>query len=688
MQQQHAAATPRFPHLLHSGDYNPKQWLDAPEILEQDIALFRQANINCVSLGIFSWANLEPQKDHFTFTWLDHVIDRLYENGIVTVFSMPSGARPQWLAQEYPEVLHVNTDGTQNLFGARHNHCYTSPVYHERVQIIDTALAKRYANHPAVILWHISNEFGGECHCELCQQVFRDWLRKKYGTLDALNHAWWSHFWSHTYTDWSQVHSPSPLGETSIHGLVLDWRRFVTEQTIDFMQVEIDAVKSVCPDIPVTTNMMTHYTYELNYYHFREALDVISWDNYPEWHKPGSEIWAAESCSMTHDIMRSIQKKPFLMMECTPSATNWQPVSKLKKPGMHTLSVLNAIAHGANSGQYFQLRQSRGSCEKFHSAVISHTGTANTRTFREVAETGRILQALSDRVYDSVTPVQTAIIHDVKNKWALDQCKGPRNAGLDYFGALQNNYRYFWKNGVPVDLVDSTYAFEEYQLVIAPMLYLFRSGIQEKLRRFVENGGTLVTACFSGVVDETDLCFLGEDTPEKLSDVLGLWVEEIDSLYDGEANRMTWNGKSYALTELCELCHPTTCEVLVTYASDFYAGMPALTKNSYDKGTAYHLCASAESGFFLDFYVALTRTLGLKRAMETHVPDGVSLSLRESAHEKLVFVQNFTYTSQTITLDQPYRDALTDVAYTAAYTAAPLSCGILAVEKTADERRR
>lgn len=656
-------ATPKFPHMLHGGDYNPEQWMDSPEILEEDIRLFREAHINCVSLGIFSWANLEPQKDVYRFEWMDKIIDKLYENGIYTVLATPSGARPQWLAQEYPEVLRVRPDGTRNLYGERHNHCYTSSVYRERVTKIDTALAKRYANHPGVILWHISNEFGGECHCELCQQAFRQWVQEKYGTLDALNHAWWSHFWSHTYTDWSQVHSPSPIGETSIHGLNLDWRRFVTHQTIDFMKTEIDAVKAVNPDIPVTTNMMTMYTYELNYFKFRDALDVISWDNYPEWHNPWGNEEVAKDCAMTHDMMRSIQKKPFLMMECTPSATNWQSVSKLKKPGMHELSVIQAIAHGADSGQYFQLRQSRGSCEKFHSAVISHTGTENTRTFQEVAQTGTDLEKLSDRVYGSDSPAQVAIIFDTENKWALDCCRGPRNAGLDYFGSIRKNYSYFWKNGITTDIVDSEFDFSGYKLVIAPMLYLFRAGIQDKLRRFVEQGGTLVTTCFTGVVNETDLCFLGEATEEKLSNVLGLWVEETDSLYDCESNHTTWNNKRYRLTELCEVCHPTTCEVLSVYEEDFYAGAPVLTKNRFGKGTAYHLCATADEEFFRDFYEKLASQLHLERALETEVPKGISLTWRESEREKLIFVQNFEGDAAALELDQPYTDMLTGETY-------------------------
>ena len=659
MAQRFAPATPKFPHMLHGGDYNPEQWLDQPEVLEEDIRLFRKAHINCVSLGIFSWAKLEPEEGVYDFGWLDEIIDRLYANGIYTVLATPSGARPQWLAQKYPEVLRVRPDGLRNFYGHRQNHCYTSPLYREKVTQIDTRLAEHYANHPAVILWHISNEFGGECHCELCQAAFREWVQKKYGTLDKLNHAWWANFWSHTYTDWSQVHSPSPVGETSVHGLALDWRRFVTHQTVDFMKTEIAAVKAVNPDIPVTTNMMTMYTYELNYFAFRDALDVISWDNYPEWHNPymGNEE-VAKDCAMTHDMMRSLQKKPFLLMECTPNATNWQGVSKLKKPGMHQLSVIEAVAHGADSGQYFQLRQSRGSCEKFHSAVISNTGTENTRTFREVTDIGAVLEQLSDRVYGSGTPAETAILFDTENKWALDKCQGPRNIGLDYFGNIRRNYSYFWKNGINVDIIDSTFDLSGYKLVIAPMLYLFRDGIQEKLRRFVRDGGTLVTTCFTGVVNDTDLSFLGEATEDKLSDVLGLWVEEVDSLYDCESNRTTWNGKSYSLKELCEICHPTTCETLAVYETDFYAGKPVLTKNQFGKGVAYHVSASADTDFFHALYAKLAAACDLTYAIRTAVPDGVSLTWRQSDTEKLIFVQNFGDSAAAVQLDQPYENIL------------------------------
>ena len=656
-------STPKFPHILHGGDYNPEQWRDYPDILDKDIELFKKANINCVSLGIFSWAALEPEKDKFCFEWLDEVIEKLYANGIYVNLATPSGARPQWLAQEYPEVLRVGQNGIRNFFGHRHNHCYTSPAYRERVRIINTKLAERYASNPAIILWHISNEFGGECHCELCQEKFREWLKEKYGSLDNLNHAWWSHFWSHTYTDWSQLHSPSYMGETSIHGLDIDWRRFVTDRTIDFMKAEISAVKSVDPDIPVTANLMGIYAYELNYFKLGRELDVVSWDSYPDWHNPNvSDFITARNESLSHDMMRSIKKQPFLLMECTPSTTNWRSVSKLKKPNMHELSVINAIAHGSDSGMYFQLRQSRGSAEKFHSAVISHTGTDNTRVFREVSKTGADLQNLSKTVYGSSFPAEAAIIFDTENKWALDKIQGPRNAGLDYFGLIQNCYDYFFRNGINVDILDCDSEFSGYKLIIAPMLYMFRGGIQEKLRSFVSEGGTLISTAFTGVVNDTDLCFLGEATKEKLSDVFGMWVEEIDGLHDGQKNSLNFNGKEFDLHDICEIIHTAKGHQLAKYQCDYYKGTPAMTENHFGKGWAFHICSIPDTALLNEIIGERDVELQLERSISTPLPDGVTANYRVNGERIIVFLQNFNSFPITMELDGVYTDILSEKA--------------------------
>ena len=266
--------------------------------------------------------------------WLADIIHNLYAHGISTILATPSAARPAWLAQKYPEVRRVRGDRVRELYNRRQNHCYTSPIYREKVAIIDRKLAERFGDDPAVILWHIGNEFGGECHCELCQNAFRAWLQKRYGSLDALNKAWNATFWSHNYTEWSQIESPAPHGENAVQGLALDWKRFVSYQSIDFYKWERDCVRELAPKAEFTVNMMYRFN-DINYFDFAKEIDVASWDNYPTWHKPTETIEeTALDTAMMHDLYYSLKGKPFLMMESSPSFTNWQPVRKQKRPGM------------------------------------------------------------------------------------------------------------------------------------------------------------------------------------------------------------------------------------------------------------------------------------------------------------------------------------------------------------------
>lgn len=295
--------------LLHGGDYNPEQWLDRPDILEKDLDMLEESGCNVVSLGIFSWSTLEPEEGVFRFEWLENIINKLYERGISVILATPSGSRPKWLADKYPEVLRVDAERRRALYGFRHNHCYTSPVYREKTAIINRKLAERFGKHPAVILWHISNEFGGECHCPLCQEAFRNWLKEKYGTIENLNKKWCTTFWSHTYNSFEQIESPSPVGETQLHALNLDWKRFVTYQTADFIHHEIQSVREGGSELPTTANLM-YYFDGLNYFELAKEIDVVSWDTYPTWHKQ-DVIETAYENGMCHDLMRSLKKKPF-----------------------------------------------------------------------------------------------------------------------------------------------------------------------------------------------------------------------------------------------------------------------------------------------------------------------------------------------------------------------------------------
>lgn len=678
------ALTPRYPHLLHGADYNPDQWLDRPDILEKDIQLMRKAGINCVSLGIFSWAKLEPAEGEYHFEWMDRIIETLYENGIYTVLATPSGAKPAWMAQKYPEIRRVDRHGMREHQGGRHNHCYTSPIYREKVCQIDTLLAQRYASHPAVILWHLSNEFGGECYCDLCVEAFRNWLAERYGTLDALNHAWWADFWSHTYTDWSQIEPPYVNGETNVHGLNLDWKRFVSDRTRDFVRMERDCVKAVNPDIPVTINMMEDFYYGLNYFDFRDVVDVVSWDSYPHWHEGADEILPAHQTAIIHDLMRSLKDQPFLLMENTPSTTNWAAVSRVRKPRMLMLSSVQALAHGSDSVQYFQWRASRGSCEKFHSAVVGHDGTDASRTFQEVSQVGKMLQD-ADMLYPTQIRAQACVLFDWENMWAIDNSKGPRNAGMYYRDTVREHHRALWWQGIACDIKDSvTFEPDRYKLVIAPMLYMLRGGIEDKLRKFVEGGGTLVTTYFSAVVNETDLCFEGT-VPHALCDVMGIVQDEIDALYDGMSNgiRVTDSDglalrQSYRSTQLCALIHTTTAKTIGVYETDFYAGSPAFTVNHYGAGQAYFLATRPQEDFYTDFYTAIAEKLGLERALHAPLPDGVVAGKRCGENgDQFLFLQNYTYEAQEIPLDGGYIDLITEQPYSDRISLPPLGSAIL-----------
>lgn len=677
--------TPRLPKLLHGADYNPEQWLKIPGVFEKDIEYMKKAGFNCATVGVFSWAMLEPHEGEYNFEWLDKVINTLYENGIYTVLSTPTGARPRWMTLKYPEVARVEKNLVRNHHGGRHNHCYTSPVYREKTRAINTLLAKRYAHNPAVILWHVSNEISGQCFCPLCQEKFREWVKEKYhGDIEAVNDAWWTTFWSQRYSSFEEIEPPLDNGMPVCHGLNLDWNRFCTEQSVDFYREEIKSLKAVDPDIPCTINMMMFHT-AIDYNKFVSDLDVISWDSYPIWHMggDGDETFTAIATAFNHDWMRSFKDKPFLLMENTPSTANWCDVSRLRHPDMLRLSSVQALAHGSNSVQYFQWRQSNGSCEKWHSAVVSHRGKDDTMIFKNVSEVGDILKKLTNDVYRTNVNARVGLIYDVENKWAVEDSKGPRNAGMNYDGIAQAHYRAFWENGVSVDVIDSSKDFSKYDILIAPMLYMIKGDAADRLKAFVKSGKTLVATYFTGLVNETDLCFNGEIPGKGLTEIFGFWEEDIDALYDWQSNSVTVkNGPlagEYKSTMLCDIVHPTDAEVLGVYSKDWYKGYPALLKNKYGDGEAYYLATNYEHDLLKPFYEMLIDKHSVPRALGAALPYGVTASVREGDGGKVIFVENFLRKDVEISLPggKTYTDLLTGKTESGSITLAPYGVAVL-----------
>lgn len=638
---------PSVPHMLHGGDYNPDQWLESPEVWEEDVRLMGLAGCNCVSLGIFAWVAIEPEEGEFTFEWMDRVFELLGEKKIVVNLATPGGARPAWLAQKYPEVLRVDEHRRRQLWGGRHNHCFTSPVYREKCGIISTELAQRYKDYPYLGVWHVNNEYSGECHCDLCQTAFRDWLKERYGNdLDQLNRAWWNSFWSHIITDWDQIESPSRIGERHVHGHNIDWRRFCTHQTIQCFRDEAAPLREITPNVPITTNFMTDYS-ELNYQAMAREMDVICWDSYPSYHDREADADMAMSISFIHEQRRAMLQRPFMLMECAPGAQNYKPVCKLKRPGVHILEGMQAIAHGADSVLYFQWRKGRGGIEKFHGAVVDHYPTPDTRIFSEVAELGRILGKL-DGVVGTTTEVETAIIYDYQNYWAIDDMAGPRNIGKNYIKTCYDHYGPFWRAGVPVDIIDCDSDFSKYRLLIAPMLYMIRPGVAERLEVYVREGGTLVTTYLSGIANETDLCFQN-GFPGPLRDLCGIWAEETDTLYDDESVPIVPVGENalglsgpFQGKDYCDIVHAESATVLAAYGGEFYEQTPALTVNHVGKGSVYYLASRNDRAFHDAFSGALMQKLAIKRALgDVALPPRVTATVRTDGKSRFIFVLSF-----------------------------------------------
>jgi len=447
MERMHPLISTRLPRFFHGGDYNPEQWPD--DVWDEDVRLMKLANVNVATVGVFSWVSLQPAPDTFEFGWLDTIMDKLADNGLYAVLATPSAAHPAWLSQQHPEVLRSDASGRRKGHGHRVNFCPNSTAYRGACATIARKLAERYRDHPALVLWHVSNEYSGACYCENCAEAFRQWLKRRHGSLDELNRNWYTPFWSHTYTDWSQVEPPRENGEGSIPAVNVDYRRFSSDALLECFLNEAGVLREVTPEVPVTTNMMGfHYT--LDYHKWAPHVDVVSWDCYPSIRGDVADV------AFQHDLMYGLKGggQPFMLMEQTPSSQNWQTVNALKRPGQMRLWSHLAVAHGADSVMYFQWRRGRGGCEKLHGAVVAHAGHENTRVFAEVSRLGAELERLEDGVLGSGVEARVALIFDWENWWTLDATAGPIREKR-YRETAFKHYRTLWERNVPVHVIDA-----------------------------------------------------------------------------------------------------------------------------------------------------------------------------------------------------------------------------------------
>lgn len=639
---------PKIPVLLHGGDYNPDQWLDRPDILEEDIKMMKKAGVNTATVGVFSWSALEPQEGNFQFGWLHDIMDKLYENGIYTVLATPTGARPAWMDEKYPSVLRVEKDGRRNHHSGRHNHCMSSLEYRALVEKMDTKLAQEFGSHPGLILWHISNELGGECYCDSCKKRFQEYLREKYhNNIEELNKQWWTSFWSRRFDSFEQIEPPYDNGEHSILGLNLDWKRFNSWNMKDYLAFERRILKKYTPQVPATANFMKLFE-QLDYVDLAKEIDIISWDGYPSWNNDyETPADTAAELSFDHAVMRSLKKdKPFMLMESTPSLVNWHSVNKLKRPGILRASSIQTIGCGSDTVQYFQWRKGRGAAEQFHGAVVDHLGRDDTRVFKEVSEVGELLKKLAP-VTGSRVASKAAVLFDWSNRWAIKDMQGMARDTKKYEKEVRKFYNIHLKKGINADIVFPLEDLSSYSLVVLPMYYAVSKEAGAWLKEYVKNGGTVVATYLTAYVNENTLAYLGGFPGAGLGEVFGLYAEELDTLYPTDSNAVLMkDGNKAIVKDYCELIKLTGAEVLGTYESDFYAGMPAVTVHSYGNGKAYYIGARMEEEDLIKFFTPIWSECGIK---EKELPEGVEY-LARTAEDGSTFDFYVNYNAMPVTV--------------------------------------
>jgi beta-galactosidase len=647
--------------LLHGADYNPDQWMLDPEILNEDFDRMREAGLTTVTVGIFTWTLYELEEGRYTFEWMDRLLDRLAEEGMTAFLCTPSGSKPMWMSAEYPEIRRVNREGQRERSGHRHNHCPSSPFYRKKVAELNTRMASRYANHPAVKLWHISNELQGECFCNHCLDRFRTWLKERYETLENVTAAWWGRFWNHTFADWSQI---DPR-DTSIDGMQVDWMRFVNTLHVEFLQNEIAPLKQHSPNIPVTTNFMG-FKKPLDYWRWAELLDVISNDSYPNY--AGEEdMWRkAAGTALVHDLMRGMGKgRPWILMESSPSSVNWKPINKLKPTGVHPMECAQAVAHGADAVLYFQLRKGRGGSEKFHGAIVDHDSRNDTRVFKEVAKVGNWLKENAAVAGSQCPRAEVVLLHDWESQWALNASQGirqplteqkdPRDA---YHDLLNDHHRGWWQAGVATDVLwPDAKAFcgqlAGRRIVVASALYMLKPQVADVLLEFVRKGGRLILSHLSGVVDEHNRVLRGGLPGLGLHEAAGAKVEEIDALFEGEIRAVelcTDLKGSHHVTRAFGLLKLEGATPLAVLKEGHWQGQTVASRNSYGDGEVFVLAANFDDAFYRAFAAGLAGELDLTRPIPCDLPQGVHAAVREKAGEQHTFLINYSSEPKSVDL--------------------------------------
>ncbi len=621
--------------LCYGGDYNPEQW--PQDLWAEDIALMRRAGVTLVSVGVFAWSRLEPSEGEYDFGWLDRILDRLAEAAVGVALATPTAAPPPWFGFAHPEALPVTRDGVRLSHGSRDTYCASAPAYREAGRRIAAELGRRYAGHPALALWHVHNEYGTTCHCDVVAASFRRWLQERYQSLEHLNEAWTGAFWSQLYTDWEHILPPRATQYLGNPSQLLDFRRFCSDELLACFREQRDVLRALTPDVPVTTNFVLGSWVPVDHRRWASEVDLVAIDHYPSSAEP---FRAEHETAFAADLARGWARgERWLLMEQAPNLT-YAGGRMLPKPaGQLARLSLSHVARGSRGAMFFQWRAPRGGAEMFHSAIVGHAG-ADTRVFAEVAEFGALLNRIGAAgAATGSVDANVAVLWDADSGWAL-QGPGLPSPDIDYVAAVRDVHGALWRAGITADVIGADADLTPYRLVAVPAMFVLRADTAEALRSYTQNGGCLAVWFLSGVVDETHRAWPG-GYPGPLRDVVGVRVEEWHPV-DGEV-ALSGGGTGRAWTELVRTAGAAA---EVTYASGPLAGQPAITRHRLGDGTAWYVSTQLDDVSLDRFLPSLLSDAGLPPGSTV----GVELVRRRSPSGRWLFAINHsTHDVQVLT---------------------------------------
>ncbi|MER5451156.1 beta-galactosidase [Streptomyces sp. NPDC002764] len=629
--------------ILFGGDYNPEQWPE--ETWHEDVRLMKDAGVNSVTLGVFSWAKLEPRSGERDFGWLDTLMDLMHDHGIGVVLATPTSSPPPWLGRLHPETLPRDEDGRTEWWGGRQHFSHSSAVYRRHAAAITEDLAARYGRHPALTMWHINNEYCTYDYGDEAAARFRRWLRDRHGTLDALNSAWGTAFWSQGYGDWEEVLPPRHAHYLKNPAQVLDFKRFTSDMLLECYVAERDIVRRhTPPHIPVTTNFMPLWAGQ-DGWRWAEEEDVVSVDLYPDPRDP----FGAQHGALVQDLTRSQARGPWMLMEQAAGAVNWRGVNHPKPRGLNRLWSLQAVARGADAVCYFQWRQSRQGAEKFHSGMVGHAGEQG-RTYQETKQLGTELALIGAEVTDSHTRNDIAILHDWHSWWAGAH-EGRLSTLVDHTGILTAWHRALWQAHLATDFARPEHDLSAYKLVVVPQAYALTDTAIDNLLAYVRDGGTLVSGFLTGIADEHDRVRAG-GMDARLRELFGIRTLHEWWPLDEDENVRTDGFLGTLWSEEIEKDADTTADV--TYKGGELDGMPAVLR----RGRAHYLSTLPEPHALRDLLTAIAAEAGVHPVLPG-LPDQVEAVRRGD----LLFLLNHGRDAVTVELPGSHRDLLTRATF-------------------------